>query len=73
MSYPYQVTNQTDSGHNVLTHMLREHRDTKNMTNTEPNMQDKKRYQQSDDGRCNQTSELPQYINWIDGEQCGAI
>ena len=39
-SYPYQVTDQTKSSSNVLIHRLSEHRDTKNTTNTEPNMQD---------------------------------
>ena len=37
-SYPYQVTNQTKSSSNVLIHRLNEHRDTKNTTNSEPNM-----------------------------------
>ena len=37
-SYPYQVTNQTKLSSNVLIHRLSEHRDTKNTTNTEPNM-----------------------------------
>ena len=49
-SYPYQVTNQTKSRSNVLIHRLSEHRDTKNTTNTEPNMQDENRYRLSGDG-----------------------
>ena len=49
-SYPYQVTNQTKSSSNVLIHRLCEHRDTKNTTNTEPNMQDENRYRLSGDG-----------------------
>ena len=49
-SYPYQVTNQTKSSINVLIHRLSEHRDTKNTTNTEPNIQDENRYRLSGDG-----------------------
>ena len=48
-SYPYQVTNQTKSNSNVLIHRLSEHRDTKNSTNMEPNMQDQNCYRLSGD------------------------